>query len=221
MIAEKQCRCIPGSGLKAHDLVPLLTWFLWRGRCRYCDEKVSRTVPFSEVVMIAAVAFAIVFSRTEAEAIASFLFGWLLVLLVATDLRHMVLPDSLTATLLASGLLAAPLLPASDFVEALSGAAVGGGGFLLLRHLYFRFRGTEGLGLGDVKLMAGLGAWLGPAWLPHLVLIAAVAGLSIAFLTALRDGGRITATSAVPFGAYLCGSAMPLWCIEATGGWQW
>ena len=221
MTAEKKCRCVPGSGLKAHDLVPLATWFRWRGRCRYCGGKVSRAVPVLEVVMIAAVAFAIAFSRTDEEAIAGLLFGWLLILLAAADLRYMVLPDSLTASLLASGLLAALFLPASDFVEALSGAAIGGGGFFLLRFLYFRFRGLEGLGLGDVKLMAGLGAWLGPGWLAQLVLIAAVAGLSIALLTARRDGGRIAATSAVPFGAYLCASAVALWCIKATGGWPW
>ena len=147
--------------------------------------------------------------------------GWLLVLLVVADLRHQILPDSLTATLLASGLVAALFLPSPGFTEALIGAAIGGGSFFVLRFLYFRYRGIEGLGLGDVKLMAGLGAWLGPIWLPPLVLIAAVAGLMVVFERAWSRGTRVSATSRIAFGAYLGGAALLLWSLKSTGTWEW
>ena len=156
-----------------------------------------------------------------AHAAASCLLGWLLIVLVDTDLRHQLLPDSLTATLLASGLLAALFLPAPGFAQALAGAALGAGSFFLLRVLYFRYRGLEGLGLGDVKLMAGLGAWLGASWLPLLVIVAAVAGLLSAFLRAWKDGVGVSATSAVPFGAYLGGSALALSYLRAASVWEW
>ena len=171
--------------------------------------------------MIAVVSLTVVFVQGNTRMAAGILFGWLLVLLVVSDLRHRILPDVLTGTLLISGLLAALVLPPTHFASALSGAAIGGGSFLLLRFLYFRYRGIEGLGLGDVKLMAGLGAWFGPAWLPLLVLLAAVAGLLIASLRAWNDGTRVSATSTVPFGAYLGGSAILLWCLKATDGWTW
>ena len=157
----------------------------------------------------------------SAQAAAAGFLGWLLVLLVVMDLRYRILPDVLTATLLASGLLAALILPTIDLVEASFGAVVGGGSFLLLRFLYYRFRGTEGLGLGDVKMMAGLGAWFGPSWLPLLVLVAATTGLLSAFLNAWKNGTEVSATMIVPFGAYLGGGAVLLWSLKATHGWGW
>ena len=171
--------------------------------------------------MVAVVILTAVQVQENAHAAASCFFGWLLVVLVGTDLRHQILPDSLTATLLASSLLKALFLPPPGFAEALAGAAIGAGSFLLLRFLYFRYRGIEGLGLGDVKLMAGLGAWLGASWLPSLVLCAAVTGLLSAFLRAWHDGTRISTTSAVPFGAYLGGSALLLSYLRAASVWEW
>ena len=171
--------------------------------------------------MVAVVVLTAAQAREIALAAASCLLGWLLIVLVDTDLRHQLLPDSLTATLLASGLLAALFLPALGFAQALAGAALGAGSFFLLRVLYFRYRGLEGLGLGDIKLMAGLGAWLGGSWLPLLVIVAAVAGLLSAVLRAWKDGVGVSATSAVPFGAYLGGSALVLSYLRATGVWEW
>lgn len=171
--------------------------------------------------MIATVIVTAVLVGDDAQTAAGCFLGWLLVLLVVADLRRQILPDSLTATLLASGLLAALFLPAPGFTQALIGAAIGGGSFFVLRFLYFRYRGIEGLGLGDVKLMAGLGAWLGPAWLPPLVLIAAVAGLAVVLLQSWSQGTRVSATSRVAFGAYLGSAALLLWGLKSTGAWEW
>ena len=170
--------------------------------------------------MVAVVVLTAVQAQDIRHVAASGFFGWLLIVLVDTDLRHQILPDSLTAALLASGLLAALFLPEPGLAGGLAGAAIGAGSFYLLRLLYFRYRGIEGLGLGDVKLMAGLGAWLGASWLPLLVIVAAVAGLLSAFLRAWSHGTTVSATSAVPFGAYLGGSALVLAYLRALGVWE-
>ena len=215
--------CCEDSGFKlvSSDLVPVLPWVMRRGRCPYCGATIPFVVPVLELVMIAAVIVTAVLVEDDAQTAAGCFLGWLLVLLVVADLRHQILPDSLTATLLASGLLAALFLPEPSFTQALIGAAIGGSSFFLLRFLYFRYRGIEGLGLGDVKLMAGLGAWLGPAWLPPLVLVAAVAGLIVVLLQSWSQGSKVSATSRVAFGAYLGGAALLLWGLKSTGAWEW
>ena len=221
VINESYCCQDSQFKLLSPDLVPLLPWIIGRGRCRYCGVTIPSVVPILELVMIAVVIVTAVLVGDNAQAAAGCFLGWLLVLLAVADLRHQILPDSLTATLLASGLVAALFLPSPGFTQALIGAGIGGGSFFALRFLYFRYRGIEGLGLGDVKLMAGLGAWLGPTWLPPLVLIAAAAGLMVVLLRAWSHGIRVSGSSRVAFGAYLGGAALLLWSLKATGAWEW
>lgn len=135
------------------------------------------------------------------------LAGGLLVALAITDWRHQILPDILTGALLASGLIFALLNPHADFTYAAVSAAAGAGAFWLIRIGYQTLRKREGLGLGDVKLMAGLGAWAGLVWLPLLVLVAASGGLIYALILGLRKDGAISATTALPFGTFLCAGA--------------
>ncbi len=137
--------------------------------------------------------------------LAGALFGWLLLALLALDLGHLWLPDRLTLPLLGLGLLFGAGTPA----ERLAGAAIGGGGLLLVALAYRRLRGRDGLGMGDAKLMAGLGAWLSPAMMPPLLLLSALAGLAFAAVRARRAGGN--AADPVPFGACLALVAFPLW----------
>ena len=221
VINESYCCQDSQFKLLSPDLVPLLPWIMGRGRCRYCGATIPSVVPILELVMIAVVIVTAVLVRDNAQAAAGCFLGWMLVLLAVADLRHQILPDSLTATLLASGLVAALFLPSPGFTQALIGAGIGGGSFFVLRFLYFRYRGIEGLGLGDVKLMAGLGAWLGPTWLPPLVLIAAGAGLMVVLLRAWSYGIRVSGSSRVAFGAYLGGAALLVWSLKATGGLEW
>ena len=98
------------------------------------------------------------------------------------------------------------------FLTALAGGLLGAGSFLVLRVGYKALRGREGLGLGDVKLMAGLGALTGPAQLPLLVLIAATGALAITLFKHRNLRGDL----ALPFGAALSGAGAPLWLFEKT-----
>jgi leader peptidase (prepilin peptidase)/N-methyltransferase len=133
------------------------------------------------------------------------LFGWILLALLALDLAHLWLPDRLTLPLLGLGL----AFGAGTLTDRLIGAAIGGGGALAIALAYRSLRGRDGLGLGDVKLMAALGAWLSAAMLAPLLLLSALAGLALAAVRARRAGGG--GTDPVPFGACLALAAFPLW----------
>lgn len=131
------------------------------------------------------------------------------VLLIAFDLRYRVLPDGLTLPLAALGLLAAALsvFPAGPDVV---GSAIGcfGTGFLLwvVQQVFRHWRGYDGLGGGDVKLAAAMGAWLGPTGCAFAIAVAAFGALAVELVFGLLRSGRIDAKRRVPFGAYLCGA---------------
>ena len=196
------------------DLLPLGAWLLASGRCRHCGAKLPTGIPVLESFMLLLVALSAVRAPTAPEAVAACVLGGTLIPLVVADSRHQVLPDALTLTLLASGLLAASVLPSATLPAALLGAALGSGSFLAVRWLYLRWRGFEALGLGDVKLMAGLGAWFGPMWLPVLVLVAAGGGLLSTVVLFRMANRAISATTRVPFGVYLGLSALLVWAAK-------
>jgi leader peptidase (prepilin peptidase)/N-methyltransferase len=201
-----------GTVLGMAELVPLLSWAVLRGRCRHCGAAIDPTHPAMEAAAAAMGGLALLVDPSPAG-LAGALFGWLLLALLALDLAHLWLPDRLTLPLLALGLLFGMGSP----TERLAGAMIGGGGLLLLALAYRRLRGRDGLGLGDAKLMAGLGAWLSPAMIAPLLLLSALAGLAFAAVRARRAGG--SAADPVPFGACLAIVAFPLWLgVQAAAG---
>ena len=212
-----RCRAC-GHRLSLPELLPLVSWLSQRGQCRVCGAAIPAALPLIELAAAAFPFISLLVARNDAEMAAGCLFAWILIPLAAIDLRHGFLPNVLTASLFATGLFAALAVPPPGLSDALLGATLGAGGFLALRFAYFRIRGTEGLGLGDVKLMAGLGTWLGPQWLPLMVVIAAAAGLATTFLRARRHHPRISRSTTVSFGAYLCGSAILVWFLKIAEG---
>lgn len=191
-----------GARLDVRDLIPLLSFAWLGGRCRACGAPISRLHPAIEAAsaLIGAAALA---AAPGAAGWLGALFGWGVVALAILDSRHFWLPDRLTLPLLALGLAAGPA-PAR---ERLLAAALAGGGLLLVRFAYQRLRGREGLGLGDVKLGAAIGAWLSPFLLPPLLLGASLLGILVA--------ARQPRGGAVPFGACLGVAAWGLWLWSA------
>lgn len=127
--------------------------------------------------------------------------GWCLLLLALIDWAHGRLPDILTLPLALAGPLVAALAPSPGLVtplEGLVGAVLGFALFWAIGRLYTAWRGREGLGLGDAKLLAAAGAWLGPMGLAPTILVAALTGLAAAWLTGRRQGG-----DAIAFGPFL------------------
>lgn len=141
--------------------------------------------------------------------ILSCLLGWWLLSLAILDIRHFILPDALTLPLIPAGLAVTWLISPALLADAVIGAAAGFVSFWLVREGYYRLRGREGLGFGDVKLMAGLGAWLGWQNLASVVLIAAVAGLAVMLPVVIRRNETIGLR--LPFGAYLALGAWLVW----------
>ncbi len=202
-----------GRQLTALELVPLLSALVSRGRCRSCGAAIDRRHLLLELAS-ALIGLLAMLASPGLMGLSGALLGWALLALMALDAEHHWLPDRITMPLLGLGL----LLGAGDFADRLLGAAIGGGALLMLALAYKLLRKRDGMGLGDVKLMAALGAWLGPLLLGPLLLAAALLGLLMALLLKLRgqplpDGGRI------PFGACLCAAAFPIWLFASATAW--
>ena len=192
------------------QLIPILSWFMLRGRCRSCREPIAVSYPLTELgaAGIGAVA---AWCLPLPAAFVTALLGWWLFGAALIDLRSYWLPDATTLPLIPAGFVSASLadrlaLVMPPPIEAALAALVGFGTLAALRWLYFRLRGREGLGLGDAKLCGAAGAWLGLATLPWLLLMAAMAGLAGAVLV----HRSLRADLAVPFGPAL---ALSFWLL--------
>lgn len=203
-----------GTRLAARDLVPVGSWLATRGRCRHCAAPIPTFYPLIELAaaLIGAVALAAI--EPPASLLAA-LLGWWLLALALIDLRSWRLPDRLTLPLIVAGLAVAALdlLPAADLLQSLLGAVLGYLALAAVAWGYRRLRGRDGLGLGDAKLLAAAGAWLGIAPLPWLVLMAAVMGLALAIARARP----VRPETAVPFGPPLALAFWTLFVAQAVG----
>jgi leader peptidase (prepilin peptidase) / N-methyltransferase len=213
--------------IKAWQNVPLLSWVLLKGRCAACSAKISIRYPFVELVtglLSAAVAWHFGFSASAGCAL---LITWSLIALTGIDVDHQLLPDGITLPVMWLGLLAAVLigpvlgapLPVSPS-ESVLGAACGYLSLWLVYQTYRLITGKEGMGFGDFKLFALLGAWLGYKLLPLIILLSAGTGavLGIGMIVAR---GRDRAAP-MPFGPYLAsaGWIAMMWGNELVDGYM-
>ena len=196
--------------LAAWDNIPLLSWLLLRGRCRYCKTPISIQYPLVELLCGIASAIVVWHFGITWQAAAGLAFTWFLIAAAGIDFRTQLLPDSLTLPLLWLGLLLSlvPLFVGTR--EAIIGAAAG---YLALWSVFWLFKlatGKEGMGYGDFKLFAAAGAWMGWTALLPVIIIAAVAGAIIGIIL-LRVRGQ---NRSVPlaFGPFLA-IAMWIWLI--------
>ncbi len=202
-----QCR----SALTWHEQVPLLGYLYQRGRCRVCAAPLPRRPPLLSLAAgLLSLALWLRFPW-DLRLIAYGPFCGALLVLSAIDLEHRLLPDALTLPGASLGLLLALLLPHLSFWDSLLGALLGGGFFFLTGWAYERVTGRVGMGGGDVKLMAMIGAFLGVNSLPYIVfssaLLSVLAGLTL--LLAGRAGhGSEGRTTHSPFGPFLAAGAL-------------
>jgi leader peptidase (prepilin peptidase) / N-methyltransferase len=208
-LARSRCRQC-GTALGARDLVPVLSYLWLRGHCRHCGAAIPARLWQAESAGLGLGLAAALLAPDPGAALAAALWLWCLLALALTDLRVFRLPDPLTATLLGLGI----AVSWPDWAGAGLGAALGAGAFLVLRLGYRATTGREGMGLGDVKLMAGIGAGLGPLALPWVALIAAGSALLLAALRAWRRKRRLRRLGRIPFGAYLAGAAVAVWIVQ-------
>ncbi|WP_153099336.1 prepilin peptidase [Paraburkholderia hayleyella] len=187
--------------LKAWENIPLLSYVLLRGRCSHCHARVSLRYPLLELASaLCAVASLLTFGP-NGMALAAFGLCATLLAMSAIDIDTHLLPDSMTLPLLWAGLIVNFNGTFASLPDAVLGAIAG---YLVLWCVHWLFRlvrGIEGMGYGDFKLLAALGAWLGWAALPQIVLLAAVAGAATGL--AATGIGRMRFEEPLPFGPFL------------------
>jgi leader peptidase (prepilin peptidase) / N-methyltransferase len=208
LLARSVCdQC--GRTLRLADLIPLASYLLRRGRCACGQSRLSIFYPGIELgaLAIAATAAAVLSGWLLWASLA---LGWTLLTLAAIDLRHYWLPDRLTLPLIPAGLLVAWLIDPARLIDHAIGALAGFLAFAGIAWAYRRLRRRAGLGLGDAKLLAAAGAWLGWPALPGLVVVAAAAALAVALVRA-AFGERLAGATRIAFGPYLAAAFWLLW----------
>ncbi|MFO1028515.1 MAG: A24 family peptidase [Acetobacteraceae bacterium] len=207
-LARSQCdQC--GHTVAARDLIPLLSFVLLRGRCRYCHQPIGWLAPGVELAALAVAGWAGV-ATLPSDIWAACLLGWALLALAWIDIRTMLLPDILTLPLLLAGLALAARLGPDEFLNHAMAAVLGFSVLFGIARGYRWLRGRDGMGRGDAKLFAALGAWIGLYDLATVLLVASCLGLLGALIATLA-GRRVTATTAIPFGPFLAFAGWLVW----------
>ncbi|MEM9172452.1 MAG: A24 family peptidase [Pseudomonadota bacterium] len=216
--------------IRAWENIPIISYLVLRGRCSQCEARISIRYPMVEALTgVLSLAVALRFGPGW-EAVATIVFTWFLIAMSGIDIDHQLLPDSLTLSLLWIGLVLSLLTQADASVlfieprDAIVGAVIGYGVLWLVYQAFLLATGKQGMGFGDFKLLAALGAWLGWEALPMIILLSAVAGTVWGVLMiALKKQQQ---GQAMPFGPWLAiagwltlmfGQQISNWYLTTTG----
>jgi len=195
-----------GHAISAAENIPVISYLFLRGKCKGCGAAISPRYPIVEAVSGVLSAYAAWHFGFGLAGIAAIVFVWALIALTFIDFDTQLLPDDITLPLLWLGL----LLNLNDAYTTLPNAVVGAiAGYLILWSVYWLFKlatGKEGMGFGDFKLLAAIGAWLGWQMLPLVILLSSLVGavVGITLIIVARHGRNIP----IPFGPYLAGGGL-------------
>lgn len=195
-----------GHSITLFENIPILSYLFLRGRCSQCHARISLRYPVVEMLTGALSGLAAWHFGFSSAAMAALIFIWVMIALTFIDLDTQLLPDVLTLPLLWLGLLFNLANGFTDIQSAVIGAVAG---YLALWSVYWIFKlttGKEGMGYGDFKLLATIGAWLGWQMLPLVILFSSFVGGTVGiFLIIFKKYQR---NSAIPFGPYLAGGGI-------------
>ena len=189
------------QAIRAHHNIPLLSYAFLGGKCAGCGKPISWRYPAVELLTAVLSGFVAWRFGPTVQAAAALLFTWAIIALAFIDLDTFFLPDDLTFPLLWAGLLVNVAGTYTDLHSAVIGAAAG---YLALWLVYWSYKlatGKEGMGYGDFKLLAAIGAWLGWKMLPLVILLSSFVGavIGIGLIVLARRGRNVP----IPFGPYL------------------
>jgi leader peptidase (prepilin peptidase)/N-methyltransferase len=192
--------------ISAWENIPIVSYLLLRGKCKGCGAAISLRYPIIEAISGILSAYAAWHFGFGLAAAGALLFIWALLALTAIDFDTQLLPDDITLPLLWAGLLLNLFGAFTSLHSAVIGAVLG---YLALWSVYWLFKlttGKEGMGYGDFKLLAALGAWLGWQMLPLIILLSSLVGavIGLTLIVALKHGRNIP----IPFGPYLAGGGL-------------
>lgn len=200
MVPRSRCPAC-GHGITAIENIPLVSWIALRGRCAACGSRISTRYPVVELLAGCAGTWCAARFGFSLAAFAAMVFMWCVIAVTFIDFNTQLLPDAITLPLLWLGLLVNAADTFTDLRSAVFGAAAG---YISLWSVYWLFKlatGKEGMGFGDFKLLAAIGAWCGWKMLPLTILLSSFAGaiVGIGLIVLARHGRQVP----IPFGPYL------------------
>ena len=200
MWSRSQCpNC--GHMIKAHENVPLLSYLFLKGRCSSCKTPISIRYPVIEATTAVLFLAVAIHFGPSLQTVAAIGLTAFLIVLATIDIDHQLLPDDLTFLLLWAGLLASLFNVFTDPVSSIIGALAGYLSLWLVYHLFRLLTGKEGMGYGDFKLLAALGAWMGWQLLPLIILLSSLVGAVVGLtMIGLK---RHKSTQPMPFGPFI------------------
>lgn len=192
--------------IRWYDNIPLVSYLLLRGKCRGCGARISLQYPLVE--MLNALLTLALFLRfgPSLTFLALFLFSSALVVITFIDIEHQIIPDEISLSGIVIGFLFSFFLPWQSWLNSLAGILLGGGSLLLVAWGYHRLTGKEGMGGGDIKLLAMMGAFLGWKAVPFIIFVASLVGslLGVSMMLLQKRDAKL----AIPFGPYLAFAAV-------------
>jgi len=205
MVPRSACPCC-GHQITAMENIPVISYLVLKGKCRKCKTRISARYPAIELLTAVLSGLMVWTFGSGAAGMGAVLFAWLLIAMTFIDFDTQLLPDDLTYPLLWAGLLLNLDTTYVPLQDAVIGAAAG---YLVLWAVYWLFKlatGKEGMGYGDFKLLAALGAWLGWQALPVIILLSSIVGavVGISLIVFARRGRD----KPIPFGPYLAAAGL-------------
>jgi leader peptidase (prepilin peptidase)/N-methyltransferase len=241
-VVTPRSRC-PGCGttIAWYDNIPIVSWLLLRARCRSCGTSIAARYPLVEAITGGLAVLALVHFGATPMALIAFAFTAALLLITFVDLDHLFIPDEVSLPGILIGLALSMLPDGIGIANAVGGAVLGGGILWAVAWSYERATGTEGMGFGDVKLLAMIGAFLGWQAIPAILVVASLSGSLAGILVIFTARGRAKArrivrrlgvralgthvrraarTTAIPFGPFLAlGAVVALYLPGITLPW--
>ena len=194
------------SALHWYENIPVISYLFLRGRCAHCGVSISLQYPLVELMMALLAAALMVRFQWSIATAGYFLFCAALVVIIFIDVHHQIIPDVISLPGIVLGFLFSLVSPTVSWQDSLIGLLVGGGVLYAVAFLYFLLRKVDGMGGGDIKLLAMIGAWLGWQSLPFVIFASSLSG-SIIGLIAMqyqKKGGQ----TRIPFGPFLSLAAL-------------
>jgi leader peptidase (prepilin peptidase)/N-methyltransferase len=207
-----------GKPVAAYDNVPLLSYVVLGGRCRHCKASIAARYPIIEATVGAASLLSLLRHGVSVDYVTELAFVAAMLALIFIDFDHQILPNGITLPGMALGLaLAGPRVDVS-FRDALLGALLGAGLLFLVSEVYFRLRKVEGLGMGDVKMMGMVGAFVGWKGVLLTLFLGSLSGTLVGLVVMVASKGDLR--TKLPFGTFLgMGAITTVYVGERLIGW--
>ena len=190
-----------GHGIKAYENIPLISYLMLRAKCSACQASIPFRYPLVEFTTALLFVITIWHFGPNLQGLTALFLTALLVAMAGIDIDHQLLPDNMTIPLMWAGILISFWSIHTDLFSSVIGAIAG---YLILWSIYHLFRlltGKEGMGYGDFKLLAALGAWMGWQMLPLIILLSSVVGAVVGLI--LIGTGRLKKDKPMPFGPFI------------------